>query len=291
MTRTLVTNAIAALLTLPLFAASAAALPEDQAVFTDFEGVRSVPGEIIVVGVSPDSADLGGDAFSSRRRIGELYHSGMWAWMVLANGMGVITFETDAAAVEFWATARARATGNTIITAFNESDVIVGGPVTINPGTGWQLVSFSGRIARIDVVNLDGSWMNGIDDFGFTPVPEIIAVEIDISPFRVVNRVQLGSHQRVLVLLLGSGAIDVTSIDVESLAFGPGGAPSIPGIEPALLGDRNRDGFTDLLVRFDMDATGIAAGNPQACLTGEIDGALFEGCDTVETFAPPGSRP
>ena len=78
---------------------------------------------------------------------------------------------------------------------------------------------------------------------------------------------------------------------MESLAFGPDGAPSYPGIEPALLGDRNRDGFTDLLVRFDIDATGIASGDTQACLTGEIDGALFEGCDTVETFAPPGSQP
>ena len=80
-------------------------------------------------------------------------------------------------------------------------------------------------------------------------------------------------------------------IDVESLAFGPDGAPSLPGIEPALLGDWKRDGFTDLLARFDIDATGIAAGEPQACLTGEIDAALFEGCDTAETFAPPDSRP
>jgi hypothetical protein len=72
---------------------------------------------------------------------------------------------------------------------------------------------------------------------------------------------------------------------------GPDGAPSFPGIESALLGDRNRDGFTDLFVRFDMNATGIAAGDTHACLTGEIDGVLFEGCDTVEAFAPPGRKP
>ena len=291
MTRTLVTNAIAALLALPLFAAPAAALPEDQAVFTDFEGVRSVPGEIIVVGVSPTTANLGGEAFGGRARFAALYHSGSRAWMVLANGTGVITFETDAATVEFWARVHRFASDNTVITAFDGSDVIVDEPVTIHPGTGWQLVSFSGRIARIDVENFADNLINGIDDFGFTPAPEIVAVEIDISPFRVVNRVQLGSHQRVLVLILGSETIDVTRVDVESLAFGPDGASSFPGIEPALLGDRNRDGFTDLLVRFDMDATGIAAGDPQACLTGEIDGALFEGCDTVETFAPRGSQP
>ncbi len=289
MTRTLVINSIAALLALPLFAAPAAALPEDQAVFTDFEGVRSFPGEIIVVGVSPTTANLGGDAFGGRARIGELYHSGMRAWMVLPNGTGTVTFETDAATVEFWATVRSVASGNTIITAFDGCDVIVDGPVTIHPGTGWQLVSLTGSIARIDVVNLAAHARNGIDDFGFTPVSEIVAVEIDISPFRVINRVQLRSHQRVLVVILGSETIDVTEVDVESLAFGPDGAPSFPGIEPALLGDRNRDGFTDLLLRFDMDATGIAAGDTQTCLTGELlDGTPFEGCDSVQVFASPG---
>ena len=120
---------------------------------------------------------------------------------------------------------------------------------------------------------------------------EIVAVEIDISPFRVINRVQLGSHQRVLVVILGSETIDVTRVDVESLAFGPDCAPSFPGIKPALLGDRNRDGVTDLLVRFDMDETGIAAGDTQACITGKIYGDVFWGCDSVETFAAPGRQP
>ena len=90
---------------------------------------------------------------------------------------------------------------------------------------------------------------------------------------------------------LGSEMIDVARVDVESLSFGPDGAPRFPDVKPVHLSDRNRDGFTDLLVRFDMDETGIAAGDTHACLTGEIDGALFEGCDTVETFAPPGRQP
>jgi hypothetical protein len=59
-------------------------------------------------------------------------------------------------------------------------------------------------------------------------VPEIVAVEIDISPFRVINRVQLRVYQRVLLLILGSETIDVTRVDVESLAFGPDCAPSFP---------------------------------------------------------------
>ena len=172
MTRTLVTNAIAALLAMPLFAAPAAALPQDQAVFTSFEGINTVPGEIFVVGVSPNGAEFSGDAFAGSLGIRSLYHSGFWSWMVLANGTGVITFETDADIVEFYARVLFSATGSPVITAFDGLDVIVDGPVIVAPGTGWQLISFSGGIARIDVMNLDATQINGIDDFGFTPLPE-----------------------------------------------------------------------------------------------------------------------
>ena len=83
MTRALVSNAIAALLALPLFAAAAAAEPEDQAVFTNFENItpNTSPGDVIVVGVSPDSADLAGDAFGGAIGVVALYHSCCKAWM------------------------------------------------------------------------------------------------------------------------------------------------------------------------------------------------------------------
>jgi hypothetical protein len=84
----------------------------------------------------------------------------------------VITFETDADVVEFYARVLSSATGDTVITAFDAFDVIVDGPVIVAPGTGWQLISLTGGIARVDVVNLDGAQLNGLDDFGFTPLPE-----------------------------------------------------------------------------------------------------------------------
>ncbi len=166
---------LAVLLAVPLFAAPAAAVPQDLDVFTSFEefNPNSSIGEIIVVGPSPTTAEFSGDAFAGRIGNRSLYHTGIRSWMVLENGMGVIDFvTTDAATVEFWARVLSAATGNTVITAFDAFDVIVDGPVTIIPGTGWQLVSLTGSIARIDVVNLDANEMNGIDDFGFTPVPE-----------------------------------------------------------------------------------------------------------------------
>ena len=184
MTRTLVTNAIAALLALPLFAAPAAALPQDQTVFTSFEDIspNTAVGELIVVGVSPDSADFTGDAFAGVIGVFDLYHSGIKSWMVVTNGTGVITFETDAAVVEFYTKVLGIAMRDTVITAFDAFGEIVGVPVTVSPGTGWQLISFSGAIAQITVQNLDHQQMNGIDDFGFTPVPDPDGDGLD-SPF------------------------------------------------------------------------------------------------------------
>ena len=170
-----VTPALAALLAIPLIAARADAVPPVQPNPTSFENVNpnSLPGEIIVVGVSPETAELGGDAFAGRLFVPALYHTGLRSWMVLTNGTGTIKFpETEAAIVEFWVRVLATAGDDTVITAFDSSEVIVDGPVIISPSNVWKLVSLTGNIASIDVVNFDADQMNGIDDFGFTSVPE-----------------------------------------------------------------------------------------------------------------------
>jgi hypothetical protein len=157
-----------------LLASPAPAAPQDLDFFTNFEDVspNTTIGEIIEVGISPELAELGGDAFGGFTGTLQLYHSGLRAWMVIENGTGLINFETDAAEVQFWATAHSLANGNTVITAFDSSSAVVGTPVTLTPGSGFQLVTLTGAIATIEVVNNASNNMNGIDDFGFTAVPE-----------------------------------------------------------------------------------------------------------------------
>jgi hypothetical protein len=91
----------------------------------------------------------------------------------------------------------------------------------------------------------------------------------------------------VSVAVLGSDELDVAWIDAAGLRFGPGGAAPL---HARWLGrwrpDLNQDGYPDLLLRFRMGDTGLAAGDEEACLEGEVDGAPFRACDRVRVVSP-----
>ncbi len=153
---------------------TAVAAPMDQDVFTNFEAINTTFGTPFDVGTGDAIATFSGDARSAFAGIGELYKSGSHSWMVGPAGVGTITFERNAAVVEFFAIARSGANGNTIITAFDDANAVVSTPVTIIPFNPFQLVSFTGNINRIDIQNFatgsNFSTYNGIDDFGYTPI-------------------------------------------------------------------------------------------------------------------------
>ncbi|HTF34949.1 MAG TPA: hypothetical protein VK714_14800 [Myxococcota bacterium] len=74
----------------------------------------------------------------------------------------------------------------------------------------------------------------------------------------------------------------MTKIDVTTLRFGPKGASPISTQIVSV------DGQSDLVASFQVQDTGLAVGDTQACLQGEISGQLFRGCDDVVVIMPRG---
>ena len=114
-------------------------------------------------------------------------------------------------------------------------------------------------------------------------LPTPIEALVDIKPGGDRNTVNPASKGVVRVAVLGSATLDVGDIDATTLAFGPSGAAPIKKI----FGQRrdvNGDGFDDLVSRYRTPGAGIAYGDVEACVTGELlDGTPFDGCDSIRT--------
>jgi hypothetical protein len=101
---------------------------------------------------------------------------------------------------------------------------------------------------------------------------------IDIKPREnPENVIDLNKDRELKVAIVGATTFDALQVDPATINFGPIEAGSVSYKEQ----DYNRDGFSDLILIFNLSETGIACGDTKATLTGETySGEAIQGSDS-----------
>jgi len=176
-----------------------------------------------------------------------------------------------------------RAGDGFVLRGYRGGELVEEVSVALGDVNAWTTVALAEEVDALDWVGVGAGTRRhpfGVDNLRWSAEASMLAVAIDVRPGRSRNRLNPLAPGVVAVALLGADGFDVEQVDVASLGFGPEGAPVVHSD----LEDVNRDGHLDLVTHHRIPQTGIALGDEEACLTGQMqDGTALGGCDAVDT--------
>ena len=109
---------------------------------------------------------------------------------------------------------------------------------------------------------------------------QTLTISIDIKPGSNKNPVNPKSKGKLKVAIITTDEFDASTVDADSVLFGPGEAKPVW----YRLDDVDHDGDLDLALKFNIKETGIACGDTEATLIGEtFDGVQITGTDFIKT--------
>lgn len=126
-----------------------------------------------------------------------------------------------------------------------------------------------------------GAWndLGGVGGYAIFEY-DVLAVSVDIMPGGDTNPVNPVSMGVISVAILTTADFDATTVDPQTVTFGPAGATEAHG--RGHVEDVDQDGDVDLLLHFRTHETGLQPGDTEACLAGEtFSGNPFQGCDVI----------
>ena len=112
-----------------------------------------------------------------------------------------------------------------------------------------------------------GNLRVGTCDIGAIEFQEPMLVSVDVRPRGDANKIKPNSSQNINVAILSVDGFDATTIDPSTVRFGPTGTEAAP-IHVGRK-DVDGDGNRDMVLRFQIAATGINCGDTSVSLTGQ----------------------
>ena len=134
------------------------------------------------------------------------------------------------------------------------------------------------RLAGSVILALALAWSGVPASLAQVEPPEKVVVELNFKTDSDKNPVNVRSQDAMDLLILGSALVDVTTIDLESLALEEAAVTGCVQV------DFNADGFADLLCVVQVHDMGILCGEDEVLLTGALlDETPLEGSDSIKT--------